>query len=55
MTKHVLSAISKGEIEGAPSNQFPLETPTFLFVIRREADLSGRAVEGSAVLLAHPS
>jgi hypothetical protein len=46
MTKHVLSAISKVKSKGAPglafetwdpSNQFPLETPTLLFVIRREA------------------
>jgi hypothetical protein len=43
MTKLVPSALSKGETEGAPglafetwdpSNQFPLETPTLLFVIR---------------------
>ncbi len=32
-----------------PSNQFLLEAPTLLFVIRSEADLSRRAVEGSAV------
>jgi hypothetical protein len=39
-----------------PSNQFTLETPTLLFVIRSVADLSrlprravGPAVEGSAV------
>jgi hypothetical protein len=47
MTKHVPSAISKGEIEGIPglafetwdpSNQFPLETPTRLFVIRSAAE-----------------
>ena len=31
-------------------DQFPLETLTLLFVIRSEADLSRRAVEGSAVL-----
>jgi hypothetical protein len=40
---HVLAAISKGELKGAPglafetwdpSNQSPLETPTFLFVFR---------------------
>jgi hypothetical protein len=52
MTKHVLSAISRVKSKGAPglafetwdpSNQFPLETPTLLFVIRSEA-------EGSAVL-----
>ena len=48
----------EGEIKGAPglafetwdpSNQFPLETPTLSFVIPSEADLSRRAVEGSAV------
>jgi hypothetical protein len=32
-----------------PSNQFPLETLILLFVIGSEADLSRRAVEGSAV------
>jgi hypothetical protein len=46
MTKHVPSAISRVKSKGAPglafetwdpSNQFPLETPTLLFVILSEA------------------
>src|SRR3984957_5344153 len=58
MTKLVPSAIFKVKSKGGPglafetwdpSNQFPLETLTLLFVIRSEADLSRRAVEGPAV------
>jgi hypothetical protein len=58
MTKFVPSAIARVKSKGAPglafetwdpSNQFPLETLTLLFVIRSEADLSRRAVEASAV------
>jgi hypothetical protein len=50
-SSHVLAAISKGELKGAPglafetwdpSNQSPLATPTLLLIIRSE---------GSALLL----
>jgi hypothetical protein len=55
MTKHVLSAISRVKSKGAPglafetwdpSNQFPLETPTLLFVIRSDS-LNCQAIGGA--------